>query len=611
METKHPKESASASSPTERKETATELTSTPDASAEPARLTPAWIVAGVVVLFAALLLAYSPTFRAGFIWDDDDHFAANPLVTGPDGFKAIWTSSSAIYYPLTLTTWRAVHSIFGLNPLPYHLLTLLFHGMNALLLWWILRRLAIPGAWLAAILFALHPVQVESVAWATELKNTQSALFYLFGIFCFLQFLGDAAGTTSVEPSDANSPRLPRRWVFYALSLLLFACALLSKPSTVMLPVVLLLLIAWREGRWTWSRIAATVPFFLLSALSSAWTVWEQKYHSNARGAEWSETLIERALNAGAVVWFYLGKLVWPHPLVFIYPRWTIDAKSPLWYLPGLALIAVAALLLWKRRTWGRPFLFAGAYFVALLFPVLGFFNIYFTRFSYVADHFQYLASMGFFALVGAGAAVAYRRMDDSLRLPAQGVCAALVLLLCVVTWRQTHMYRDVDTLWRTAIARNPQAWIAYNNLGLSLADRGAYADAEPCYRAALQLKPDYEEAFCNLAIACVETERYSEALKYAREAIRYRPEFAMAYDTLGTACVHLGRLDDAIANYAAAVKYNPGDAVSRFNLAAALSQKGRTKDALEQFEIAARLDPSNADIQQAVARFRARLQSR
>ena len=353
------------------------------------------------LLVGLVLVAYLPALQAGFIWDDDKHLTENPCIVGPLGFAGIWTTAEATYYPLVLTTFWVEHALWGLAPLPFHLINVLVHAACAVALWLVLARLLVPGAWLGAAIWALHPVQVESVAWVTELKNTQSGFFFLLAILFFLSWResraseGRSTGGTS-----------------YALALLAAVAAILSKSSTVMLPLVLALCWWWEEGVWRWRNVTTLVPFFAISAAASGWTIWEQQFHSGALGAEWALTWPERLVIAGRDPWFYLGKLVWPHPLVFIYPRWHIDASQPLAYLPLIAAGAVAVVL-WRRRDrWGRAPLFAFAYFAVSLFPVLGFFKVYFFRFSFVADHFQYLASMGPLALAGAGLTRLFARFD-------------------------------------------------------------------------------------------------------------------------------------------------------------------------------------------------------
>src|SRR6266496_348682 len=352
-------------------------------------------------LIGAIFLAYAQTRHAGFIWDDESHLTQNPCIVGPLGLKEIWTSTQAVYYPLVLTTFWILHKFFGLNPSPYHMLNVLMHAGSAALLWRVLRQLNVRGAWLGAALWALHPVMVQSVAWVTELKNTQSCLFYLLSIFCFLKV-------------DANETSDRVRWWRFGWALLFFVLAIVSKPSTVMLPGVLALCVWWRRGRIRWRDIANLIPFVLISALASAWTIWEQKFHSGASGAEWAQTWPDRLIIAGRAIWFYLGKLVWPHPLIFIYPRWEIHSWQWMAYLPLLAA-TLGLIVLWALPgRAGRALFFAAAYYVVSLFPVLGFFSVYFFRYSFVSDHFQYLASMGPLALAGAAIATLLGRFCET-----------------------------------------------------------------------------------------------------------------------------------------------------------------------------------------------------
>ena len=352
-----------------------------------------------LLLSALVFIAYAQVFRAGFIWDDESHLTRNPCVIGPLGFKEIWTSTQAVYYPLVLTTFWALHKFVGLNPLSYHALNVLLHAASAILLWRVLKLLQVRGAWLGAALWALHPVMVQSVAWVTELKNTQSCLFYLLSIFFFLKWEDQGEAVAGTAPAtDRRSPLLG----CFALSLLFFLLATLSKPSVVMLPFVLALCIWWMREKIRWRDPLAIAPFAVISALASAWTIWEQKFHARAVGPDWAQTLPERFIIAGRAIWFYFGKLIWPHPLIFIYPRWEVDPSKFIAYVPLLAAIAGLVVLWFIHSGWSRALFFAAAYYVVSLFPVLGFFSVYFFRYSFVSDHFQYLASMGPLALAGA-----------------------------------------------------------------------------------------------------------------------------------------------------------------------------------------------------------------
>ncbi len=365
------------------------------------------------LLIALVFVSYARVFNAGFIWDDESHLTRNPCIVGPLGLKEVWTSAQAVYYPLVLTTFWTVHKFAGLSSWPYHLLNVFLHAGSAVLLWQVLRQLNVRGAWLGAALWALHPVMVESVAWVTELKNTQSGFFYLLSIFCFLK--SDA----TIQGREISSSPLrrsgDRRSLLFASSLVFFILATLSKPSVVMLPVVLLLCIWWRTGRTHRHDVLALAPFVLISALASVWTIFEQKFHAGATGTEWAQTWPDRLIIAGRAIWFYLAKLIWPHPLIFIYPRWQIDSSQVTAYLPLLVALGGLLALRLNRAKWSRAVFFAATYYVVSLFPVLGFFSVYFFRYSFVSDHFQYLASMGPLALAGAAIVTAVGRFGETL----------------------------------------------------------------------------------------------------------------------------------------------------------------------------------------------------
>ena len=543
-----------------------------------------WLWACLLVV--CTLLAYQQAWRAGFIWDDDAHLTKNPCIVGPLGFAGIWTTSAATYYPLTLTSFWIQHALWGLNPTLYHLVNVLMHAASAVVLFAVLRKLAIPGALLAAGIWALHPVQVESVAWITELKNTQSCFFYLLAILFFLKWRDlHRSGT------GGNEGR-------YGVALLCAICAILSKSSTVMLPVVLGLCWWWQERRWRWSYVIRLAPFLIISLAASAWTIWEQKHHSGALGPEWNQTLAERIIIAGKVIWFYLGKLAWPHPLVFIYPRWEINAREPAAYLPFAAATLAFLVLWWRRQRWARPAFFASAYFLVSLVPVLGFFDVYFFRYSFVGDHLQYLASIGPLALAAAGLTLGFDSLRKSQRFVRPAVSGLLLLALGVLSWQQSAMYANEETLWQTTVAKNPKAWIAHNNLGRL--DR--VEEAVGHYTKAIALNPFFAEAHNNLATAFMKTGRIDEALAEFQRALELDPLYADAYHNLGNALLLLDRPREAIPHYQRSLRLEPGDADAAYNLGVALLATGRGAQAATQFHRALEIDPANSDAGQNLA---------
>jgi tetratricopeptide (TPR) repeat protein len=604
-----------------------------------------------LLLIPLVFIAYAQVFRAGFIWDDESHLTQNPCVVGPLGLKEIWTTTQAVYYPLVLTTFWALHKFVGLNPLPYHILNVLMHAVSAILLWRVLRQLNVRGAWLGAALWAIHPVMVQSVAWVTELKNTQSGVFYLLSILFFLKW-EDQGGAVS-RPSQRETT--DRRSLVIALSLLFFLLAILSKPSTVMLPIVLALCIWWRRERIQRRDFLALVPFALISAVASIWTVFEQKFHAGAIGGDWAQTRPERLIIAGKAIWFYLGKLVWPHPLIFIYPRWDVDSSKVVAYLPLLAAIAGLVALWFIRAKSGRALFFAAAYYVVSLFPVLGFFDVFFFRYSFVSDHFQYLASMGPLALAGAAIVTAVGRFGE-LRKPSRADTAALqfpgniavvrskslllpaipgifLLSLVFLTWRQTAVYHDLVTLYTATLQKNPGCWMAHYNLGIILREQGDVDQALEHYRQAFALRPNYAEAHYNLARCLVEKGQLDDAIEHYEKALKISPADPETHNNLGVTLFGMGRVDDAIVHYQKALAIWPGyaaaacnlanalivrqlpgdldDAIARYsmclaqapdqaeaqyNLASALLRKGRIDEAIIHYEKALELLPGNAD---------------
>src|SRR5437773_7300297 len=538
-----------------------------------------WVrLLGAIVLLLLVFLVYVRVGAAGFIWDDESHLTQNPCIIGPLGLAVIWTSGSAVYYPLVLTTFWILHHFVGLNPLPYHILNVAFHAASALLLWRVLVQLRVRGAWLGAAMWALHPVLVQSVAWITEMKNTQSAFFYLLAISSFFQ-----------------SRDRKQNGFFYWLSIVFFVAAITSKPSTVMLPVALMLCLWWREGGMKQCDLRLFLPFVLISLLASGWTIWEQKFHSHATGAEWVQTPLQRILISADAIWFYLLKLIWPHPLIFIYPRWNVNSSGWLAWIPLVALLVAATVLFVKRNAALRPVAFAFAYFVITLFPVLAFFDVYFFRYSFVSDHFQYLASMGPLALAGAGVVTAGEKVGIH-RLAIQTASTLVILsILGALTFHQSAKYHDVITLYQATLAQNPKCWMAEYNLGLTLKNQGQLDQAIAHYRRAINIWPDYVEAHYNLGGAYIEKGNIDEALAEYRRAIEIRPDDADSHNNYGSALRGLNQFDQAENEYRRALSLQPQYLDARLNLASLLLQRGRTAEAITNLETARRLQPNDA----------------
>ena len=553
-------------------------------SASPAtRASNGWTAALILGLTFA---CYWPALNGGLVWDDSAHVTRAELQSGA-GLWRIWSDPHATqqYYPLLHSAFWIEHRLWGDATLGYHLANVLQHATAACLLVLILRRLNVPGARVAGLLFAVHPVCVESVAWISEQKNTLSLVFYLTAALAYLRF-----------DRDRRHPSAHRA---YLLASLLFILALLTKTVTATLPAALLVVFWWRRGRISWRRdVVPLVPWFVLAIASGLFTAWVERRLIGAEGAAFDLTLAQRCLLAGRAIWFYLGKLLWPVHLVFVYPRWDVKTAAAGWtgYL-ALSVLVTAALWILRRRMRGP--LAAWLFFVGSLFPALGFLNVYPFLFSYVADHFQYLASMGIIAAVSAGAVRLLTRAVPALLRSGWGLLAVLVAALCILSNAQSRTYADELALYHATLERNPGCWLAHNNLGVYYEVRGDPEKAIAHFQEAIRLKEDYADAQRNLGNILLKTPgRSSEAIPHFQEALRLQPERADGHDNLGNALLNTpGRLDDAVAEYLEALRIRPGFAEAHNNLGNAWSRMpGRLNLAIAQFEEALRLRPNYAE---------------
>jgi len=561
----------------------------------------------------AVVAAYWPALRGGFIWDDDAHVTRvdlRPL----HGLWRIWSEPGATqqYYPVLHSAFWIEHRLWGDSALGYHLLNVALHLLATLLLYRVLRRLAVPGALLAASVFALHPVCVETVAWVSEQKNTLSAVFYMAAALAYLRF-------------DEK-----RRWGAYALGTALFALALLSKSVTATLPAALLVVLWWRRGRLSpKGDVLPLAPWLGMSAAAGLMTSWMERTFIGAYGAPFQLGLADRFLVAGRVAWFYLGKLLWPAGLNFMYPRWSVDAHAAWQYaFPAAAVAVLAALVALRRRSRGP--LAAALLFLGTLFPALGFINVYPFVFSFVADHFQYLAAAGLVSSLSAAAVIGRDRLAPAGRSAALAAAACLVVVLAALTWMQCSRYGDIQTFYESILERNPASWLAHDNLGVVLVARGRAGEAAGHYREAMRLNPSYPEAFNNYGnvmakerrwseaeeayagalrarpsffaaqfnwgTAMNDAGRYAQAERHFRSALALKPDYAQAHYGLANALANMGRLPDAVAEYGEALSLLPAFPEARANLGLALAEQGHWAQALPQVEEAIRLRPGYAE---------------
>jgi tetratricopeptide (TPR) repeat protein len=532
------------------------------------------------ILFTATILACQSFWRAGFIWDDDVYVTQNPLLTAPDGLRRIWFSldSPSQYFPLTYTTFYFERAIWNLHSVGYHWVNTVLHAVNALLLWRLLARLRVPGAWIAAAIFALHPVQVESVAWITERKNVLMGFFFFLTLLSWIEFI------------DATAAKRLR---YYVAALIFFALTLTAKTTACTLPAALLLILSLKRISTTRQRIAQIIPFVALGALMGLVTLWWERFHQGTRGSLFALGPLERLLVACHAIWFYLGKFIWPANLTFSYPRWPISRNDPIAYF-WLVLTVVAIVALWlTRRKTGRSLGIAALFFVATLLPVLGFIMLYTFRYTFVADHYQYLACIGPAALVGAGVAKACERWkhQNSFILAVTGI---VILTLGVLTWRQGRIYMSDETLWRDTLAKNPGSWLACNNLGNDLLQQGETDQAITQFNHALELEPALAENYGNLGDALIQKGQPAEALTQYEKSIALNPNLPEVQYNYANALRQEGRVAEAIAHYRAALALKPSYAEAHSNLGYALYQTGDVAEAALQWRYAVELQPDN-----------------
>ncbi len=511
--------------------------------------------AAPLLLFVVGVLVYLPALKGGFIWDDNYMLWDNPLNYDAGGLRRIWFSfATPDYWPLTSTVFWFNWQWWGKSAFPYHLQTLLLHAGNGVLVWLLLRRLRIAGAWWAALIFAVHPINVPSVAWITELKNTLSTALALLAVLSFVRFSQEGA-------KDKQRAR------YYRLALLLFVGSGLAKSALVGLPFVLAGFLWWRDGRVTRAQWRALVPFLVVAIVMAATTMWFQNFNS-AR----DNTALTLPANFGARVagvgwatWFYVYKLLVPARLLMIYPYWRLTGRNVVEYLPLFALIACGAMFWRFRRTWGRHALLAGGAFMLLVGPTMGLVNMSYMMHSLVADHFLYLPMVPLTAAFVVVPAGLVGRLDARHRwLP---VLAAVIVVtgLGGMTASRAWVMRAHEPLWQDTIRHNPDAWMAYYHLGTEVAVRG--------------------EALEKQGRAVDAKALYQESAGWFEKGAALQPKYADTLNNLGLVTARLGRVEEAISWYRKALVWKPDDLNTNFNLGLALRSRGENLEALQRFE--------------------------
>ena len=526
--------------------------------------------AGVIVL--AVLSVYSPALHGKFLWDDDRHVEANRDLHDANGLGDIWTGHWRLYfegkddankvssvftpqyYPFTHTTYWIESQIFGTtDPTVFHVDNMLLHAAGAILLWFLLRELAVPGAWVAAAIFALHPINVESVAWISERKNVLAGALFFGSILAFLK------SPMGLHREGAATGK-DRDLTLYFVAVALFILAVLSKTVACSMPAVVLLLLWWKRGKLTRQDFAWTAPMFVVGLALSHLTSWVEVHHIGASGSDWDRDFTQRLLLAGNAIWFYAGKLIAPINLAFFYPKWNLDPDRPVLWIGPIAVIVVLAALFTLQKKLGRGPLVGGLIFVGVLTPALGFFNVFPMKYSFVADHFQYLAGPALIVLIVAPLTLLMRKLPAQAPYAAAGV---VLLVLAIGSAAHAMIFASSLDLWVDTARKNPNSAPAHYNAGVAwfhaVNDDTVARDKEPAERlsiakdelaTATRLDHKHDRAFELLGEVLSLQSKPDEAIKQFDSALAIDPANVDAAMGRGRSLLELKRTDDALVAY-------------------------------------------------------------
>ena len=611
------------------------------------------ILPRLAILALAVLWIYSPvcnpTFQADWLWDDDTMLTANLTVQHrlsedpavPPAHAAtlgkLWLGPSGPdFFPLTYTALWAQWPFFSIDPrdggpvkpggpavawsFGYHLVSVLLHLAGALALWRLFAVMRMPGAWLGALIFAVHPVCVESVAWVSEFKNTLSLPLFLLAAIHYIHF------DDLMQTGEAlDSPRAARR---YVLALVFFVLAMLAKTSVVMLPVLILFYVWWKRGRITGRDVVRSGHFFLVSLVLGLVTIYYQ--HGRAIG---DEPIIvggfaSRLACAGMSVFWYLKLLVWPVHLLPIYEKWDVDPPRLWQFLPWPVIAAAAGWFWWKRASWGRHAIFAFGSFLLMVSPTLGFITISYMRITWAADHFIYLPLIALVGWVAAGIARWYERAADDVRRVIFAGTTAAIIALTILSFNYTACWVNEDALWTHTLSYNENAWQAHNRLGARKSSRGQVENNGPASRVenlgafhhftrATELRPDLGETHNNLATAYREKARVSEqrgdevtaefemnaSIEHFAEACRLMPQVPVLHVNLANALTTAGRYVEAASKFKELMDKDPSNPSLINSYGVALYKQGDKKEeAIAQFRRALEIAPDLKDARESLA---------
>lgn len=563
--------------------------------------------------------AFLPALQNGFVdWDDRETLLENPHYRGLGWPQLVWaftTFHKGHYQPLSWVSFSLDYFLWGMNPLGYHLTSLLLHSANAVFFYFIAIRLlvlALPRAFIpadvllkvaagfAALIFAVHPLRVESVAWATERRDVLSGLFLLSAVLCYLRY------TVVPEPGSG-------RWMWMGGALILYLFSLLSKAIGITLPFILLVLDVYplrrlegRPGKWFagsarkvwWEK----VPFFLLAVSFGIIALMAQREAGALMPLE-RHSFSQRVAQALYGIVFYLRKTLFPFGLSPLYEVKDVSLLDWPFLLSGLATLAVTICLLYFRQRWPAG-LASWIYYGLVLAPVLG---VAQSGAQLVADRYTYLSCLGWAVLAGAGLFYCWQALDSRTRHWSPVPAVVLVAGLAVLTWKQVRVWHGTETLWRYTIGVIPDSGFAHYNLATALVGKGEVDEAMEHYHRVLRIDPTYALAHYSLGNALAGKGSWNEAIDHYRRALDSDPGYAEAHNNLGIALARQGKLEEAIFHFRAALRLRPWDAKVHVNLANVLAMRGVSEEAIDHYRKALVEEPEFAEAHEELARLLAR----
>jgi tetratricopeptide (TPR) repeat protein len=538
-----------------------------------------------LIIAAAAFVIYAPVLNGDWLWDDDVDITGNAITQSPTGWWSIWfdPGSQPDYYPIKATVQWAQWQLWGMDTFGYHLTNLLLHILGAWLVWRVLAKLGLKSAWLGGLLFAIHPANVESVAWIAELKNTLSLPPFLLAMCAWIDF---------------EENRRPRD---YLLAIGFFLAAMLSKTTMAMFPFIILLYAWWKRSRIGWSDVKASAPFFgislALGLITLSCTFWYMQHNEQPNHPVPIGEIAAHIALAGTTLTAYVAHLFWPTDLLPLYPLWKVDPPSAVQFLPW-ALVAALFFICWRcRKTWGRTALFGLGFFLINLAPFLGFTSIRFMRYSWVMDHFLYIPIIGLIGLAVAEWDVWQKQLPATGRWTASAAGALVFLLLTWTSRTYAGWFIDQSSLWTETLQRNPTAAPARNNLGLALLQAGRLTDAQGQFEQTVRYNPNFADAYLNLGMTLEKLGRVPDAIAQYQKVVTIAPDYEMGHYNLANALVATGQIPKALDEFRIALQFVPGDAAARNNYASALMQAGQLDEARTQLEVALQINPNVAGI--------------